>query len=64
MARGPVRDEQQGPLWVKVDRKRKIAARPARAVGYEQNEESGAVHRRRRGPDHQYISGTLTRDLT
>ena len=53
-------------LWVKVDRKRKIAATTLlRAVGYEQNEEIAALFT---GVDvdldHQYISGTLDKDLT
>ena len=52
-------------LWVKVDRKRKIAATTLlRAVGYEQNEEiAGAVHRRRRrprAPVHQRRPSTRT----
>ena len=53
-------------LWVKVDRKRKIAATTLlRAVGYEQNEEIAALFT---GVDvdldHQFISGTLDKDLT
>src|SRR5262245_24189663 len=53
-------------LWVKVDRKRKIAATTLlRAGGYEQNEEIAALFT---GvdvdPDHQYIAGTLDKDLT
>ena len=53
-------------LWVKVDRKRKIAATTLlRAVGYEQNDEIAALFT---GVDvdldHQYISGTLDKDLT
>ncbi len=53
-------------LWVKVDRKRKIAATTLlRAVGYEQNEEIAALFT---GvdvdPDHQFVAGTLDKDLT
>ena len=53
-------------LWVKVDRKRKIAATTLlRAVGYEQNEEIAALFT---GVDvdldHQYIAATLDKDLT
>src|SRR5258705_9800993 len=53
-------------LWVKVDRKRKIAATTLlRAVGYEQNEEIAALF----APvdvdvDHQFISNTLDKDIT
>jgi DNA-directed RNA polymerase subunit beta len=53
-------------LWVKVDRKRKIAATTLlRAVGYEQNDEIAAVF----GsvdidPEHPYIANTLDKDLT
>ena len=52
--------------WVKVDRKRKIAATTLlRAVGYEQNDEIAAVF----GsvdidPEHPYIANTLDKDLT
>src|SRR6188472_2424927 len=53
-------------LWVKVDRKRKIAATTLlRAVGYEQNEEIAALFT---GVDididHPYIAATLDKDLT
>ncbi len=53
-------------LWVKVDRKRKIAATTLlRAVGYEQNDEIAALFS---GvdidPDHTYIANTLDKDLT
>ena len=53
-------------LWVKVDRKRKIAATTLlRAVGYEQNDEISALF----GPvdvdpEHPYIAQTLDKDLT
>jgi DNA-directed RNA polymerase subunit beta len=53
-------------LWVKVDRKRKIAATTLlRAVGYEQNDEIAALFS---GVDadveHPYIAQTLDKDLT
>ena len=53
-------------LWVKVDRKRKIAATTLlRAVGYETNDEIaglfGAVDI---DPEHQFIANTLDKDLT
>ncbi len=53
-------------LWVKVDRKRKIAATTLlRAVGYEQNDEIAALFS---GvdidADHTYIANTLDKDLT
>src|SRR5882762_3303101 len=53
-------------LWVKVDRKRKIAATTLlRAVGYEQNDEISALYSTiDTDLDHQYISGTLDKDLT
>ena len=53
-------------LWVKVDRKRKIAATTLlRAVGYEQNDEiAGAVRRVDTDPEHPYIAATLDKDLT
>ena len=53
-------------LWVKVDRKRKIAATTLlRAVGYEQNDEIAALFTGvDTDLDHQYISGTLDKDLT
>jgi DNA-directed RNA polymerase subunit beta len=53
-------------LWVKVDRKRKIAATTLlRAVGYETNEEIqalfGAIDI---DPEHPYVSNTLDKDVT
>ena len=53
-------------LWVKVDRKRKIAATTLlRAVGYETNDEIaglfGAVDI---DPEHPFIANTLDKDLT
>ena len=53
-------------LWVKVDRKRKLAATTLlRAVGYEQNDEISALFT---GvdvdPEHPYIAATLDKDLT
>ncbi|MEA2607865.1 MAG: DNA-directed polymerase subunit beta, partial [Chloroflexota bacterium] len=53
-------------LWVKVDRKRKLAATTLlRAVGYEQNDEIAALFT---GvdvdPEHPYIAATLDKDLT
>src|SRR5664279_6516760 len=53
-------------LWVKVDRKRKLAATTLlRAVGYEQNEEISALFATiDTDPDHQYIPSTLDKDLT
>ena len=53
-------------LWVKVDRKRKIAATTLlRAVGYETNDEIaglfGAVDT---DPEHPFIANTLDKDLT
>ncbi|MFL5713460.1 MAG: DNA-directed RNA polymerase subunit beta, partial [Chloroflexota bacterium] len=53
-------------LWVKVDRKRKIAATTLlRAVGYETNDEIaglfGAVDT---DPDHPFVANTLDKDLT
>src|SRR5664279_5270073 len=53
-------------LWVKVDRKRKLAATTLlRAVGYEQNEEISALFTTiDTDPDHQYIPSTLDKDLT
>src|SRR4051794_29611626 len=53
-------------LWVKVDRKRKIAATTLlRAVGYEENDQISALF----APidtdaDHQFIASTLDKDLT
>ncbi len=53
-------------LWVKVDRKRKLAATTLlRAVGYEQNDEIAALFT---GvdvdPEHPYVASTLDKDLT
>ena len=53
-------------LWVKVDRKRKLAATTLlRAVGYEQNDEIAALFT---GvdidPEHPYVAATLDKDLT
>src|SRR4051812_36041554 len=53
-------------LWVKVDRKRKIAATTLlRAVGYETNDEIGGLF----GsvdvdPEHPFIANTLDKDVT
>ena len=53
-------------LWVKVDRKRKIAATTLlRAVGYEQNDEIAALFTRvDTDPEHPFIANTLDKDLT
>ncbi len=53
-------------LWVKVDRKRKIAATTLlRAVGYEQNDEISALYSTiDTDPEHPYIPQTLDKDLT
>src|SRR2546421_6892990 len=53
-------------LWVKVDRKRKLAATTLlRAVGYESNEEISALFAGIDGdPEHPYIASTLDKDLT
>ncbi len=53
-------------LWVKVDRKRKIAATTLlRAVGYEQNDEISALFSSIDiDPEHPFISSTLDKDLT
>src|SRR5450830_1441922 len=53
-------------LSVKVDRKRKIAATTLlRAVGYEMNDEIGALFATvDTDPEHQYIASTLDKDLT
>jgi DNA-directed RNA polymerase subunit beta len=53
-------------LWVKVDRKRKIAATTLlRAVGFEQNDDIVALFSAiDTDPDHQYIASTLDKDLT
>src|SRR5437762_760572 len=53
-------------LWVKVDRKRKLAATTLlRAVGYESNDEITALFASIDvDPDHQYVASTLDKDLT
>ena len=53
-------------LWVKVDRKRKIAATTLlRAVGYEQNDEISALFSSVDiDADHPFIASTLDKDLT
>ena len=53
-------------LWVKVDRKRKIAATTLlRAVGYETNDEiAGLFGSVDIDPEHPYIANTLDKDLT
>ncbi|HET7493822.1 MAG TPA: DNA-directed RNA polymerase subunit beta [Candidatus Limnocylindrales bacterium] len=53
-------------LWVKVDRKRKIAATTLlRAVGYEENDAiSGLFSSIDIDADHPYIASTLDKDLT
>ncbi|MFL5668450.1 MAG: DNA-directed RNA polymerase subunit beta, partial [Chloroflexota bacterium] len=53
-------------LWVKVDRKRKIAATTLlRAVGYEQNDEIAAMFTAVDVDiEHPYIASTLDKDLT
>ena len=53
-------------LWVKVDRKRKIAATTLlRAVGYEQNDEISSVFTSVDVDiEHPYIAATLDKDLT
>ncbi len=53
-------------LWVKVDRKRKIAATTLlRAVGFEQNDEIAALFSSIDiDPDHPFIASTLDKDLT
>ena len=53
-------------LWVKVDRKRKIAATTLlRAVGYETNEEiAGLFTAIDIDPEHPYVANTLDKDLT
>ncbi len=53
-------------LWVKVDRKRKIAATTLlRAVGYEQNDEIAALFTAVDiDPEHPFIAATLDKDLT
>jgi DNA-directed RNA polymerase subunit beta len=53
-------------LWVKVDRKRKLAATTLlRAVGYEQNDEiAGLFTTVDIDPEHSYLAATLDKDLT
>jgi DNA-directed RNA polymerase subunit beta len=53
-------------LWVKVDRKRKLAATTLlRAVGYEQNDEiAGLFTTVDIDPEHPYLAATLDKDLT
>ncbi|HEY3072478.1 MAG TPA: DNA-directed RNA polymerase subunit beta, partial [Candidatus Limnocylindrales bacterium] len=53
-------------LWVKVDRKRKLAATTLlRAVGYESNDEISALFAGiDSDPEHPYIASTLDKDLT
>ncbi len=53
-------------LWVKVDRKRKIAATTLlRAVGYEDNDQISALFSAIDiDPEHPFIASTLDKDLT
>src|SRR5215510_12524807 len=53
-------------LWVKVDRKRKIAATTLlRAVGYEENDAISALFSSvDTDPEHPYTANTLDKDLT
>ena len=53
-------------LWVKVDRKRKIAATTLlRAVGYEDNDEISALFSAvDTDPEHPFIANTLDKDVT
>jgi DNA-directed RNA polymerase subunit beta len=53
-------------LWVKVDRKRKIAATTLlRAVGYEENDSIAALYSGiDTDPEHPFTSNTLDKDLT
>ncbi len=53
-------------LWVKVDRKRKIAATTLlRAVGYEENDSIAALFSGvDADPDHPFVANTLDKDLT
>src|SRR4029078_6514040 len=53
-------------LWVKVDRKRKIAATTLlRAVGYETNDEISALFAPVDiDPEHPFTANTLEKDLT
>ncbi|HEX9551544.1 MAG TPA: hypothetical protein VF971_10660, partial [Candidatus Limnocylindrales bacterium] len=53
-------------LWVKVDRKRKIAATTLlRAVGYETNDDIGALFSAVDiDPEHTFVANTLDKDVT
>src|SRR3989449_3224425 len=53
-------------LWVKVDRKRKIAATTLlRAVGYEENDSIAALFSSvDSDPEHPFVANTLDKDLT
>ena len=53
-------------LWVKVDRKRKIAATTLlRAVGYEENDSIAALFSGvDSDPEHPFVANTLDKDLT
>jgi len=53
-------------LWVKVDRKRKIAATTLlRAVGYEDNDQISALYGAiDTDPEHPFVAQTLEKDLT
>ncbi len=53
-------------LWVKVDRKRKLAATTLlRAVGYEDNDAITALYNDiDTDPDHPFIAATLDKDIT
>ncbi len=53
-------------LWVKVDRKRKIAATTLlRAVGYETNDEIAAIFSSVDvDPEHPFVANTLDKDVT
>ncbi|TMF39780.1 MAG: DNA-directed RNA polymerase subunit beta [Chloroflexi bacterium] len=53
-------------LWVKVDRKRKIAATTLlRAVGYEENDSISALFSSvDTDPEHPFVANTLDKDLT
>ena len=53
-------------LWVKVDRKRKIAATTLlRAVGYEENDAIAALFSSvDTDPEHPFVANTLDKDLT
>jgi DNA-directed RNA polymerase subunit beta len=55
----------RGQLYVKVDRKRKLeATKLLRAVGYESNDEIGALFSRIDSGDIGYIASTLEKDST